>query len=233
LNDLQSIAIAVPHLNGDDLETLNAGTAVDGGNIAVVAPGTGLGIGILVWTGERYQAYPSEAGHTSFSPRNLQEIELLKYLIGRYGHVSFERVCSGSFLPNINEFLREQGSYPEPAWLRDELAQACDRTPVIVQSALARKADICEATLDIFVHTLGTVAGNMAVSLLATGGIYLGGGIPPRILKRLQRPDFLSAIADKGRFSDFCSNLPVHVIRDSKVALRGAAWFGEEALARR
>jgi glucokinase len=160
-------------------------------------------------------------------------MELLKYLQGRYGHVSFERVCSGSFLPNIYDFLRERGRYPEPDWLQQRLAGAADRTPVIVQAALDQEADICEATLDIFVQTLGTVCGNMAVSLLARGGIYLGGGIPPRILKRLQRPDFLSAIGDKGRFGDFCSGIPVHVIQDPKVALHGAAWFGMQSMEKR
>ncbi len=233
LNDLRSIATAVPYLQADDLVTLNPGLSSEQGNIAVIAPGTGLGIGFLVWTGREYQAFASEAGHMSFSPRNLLEMELLKYLQGRYGHVSFERICSGSFLPNIYDFLREQGSYLEPNWLRDELAQVSDRTPTIVQTALDQKADICEATLDIFVRTLGTICGNMAVSLLATGGIFLGGGIPPRILKRLQRSDFLSAIADKGRFSDFCSGLPVHVIRDPKVALHGAAWYCFEEMAKR
>jgi glucokinase len=230
LNDLESIATAVPHLQSDDLVTLNPGLPVEQGNIAVIAPGTGLGIGFVVWTAAGYRAYASEAGHTSFSPQNLQEMELLTYLQRRYGHVSFERVCSGGFLPNIYDFLREQGSYLEPAWLKEELERATDRTPIIVRAALEHKADICEATLDIFIRALGTVSGNMAVTLLATGGIYLGGGIPPRILERLQRPDFLSAIADKGRFSDFCSRLPVHVIQDPKVALEGAAWFGMEAL---
>jgi glucokinase len=230
LNDLESIATAVPHLGRDDLVTLNAGVPVEHGNIAVIAPGTGLGIGFLVWAGDGYRAYASEAGHTSYAPQNLQEIELLKYLQRLYGHVSFERVCSGRFLPHIYDFLREQRSYPEPGWLRDALAAATDRTPVIVQSALAQKADICSATLDIFIHSLGTVCGNMGVTLLATGGIYLGGGIPPRILKRLQMPDFLSAISDKGRFSGFCADLPVHVIQEPKVALNGAAWFGMEAV---
>jgi glucokinase len=232
VNDLRSIATAVPHLRASDLATLNPGVSAEQGNIAVIAPGTGLGIGFLVWTGNGYRAYASEAGHTSFSPRSQQEMELLKYLQRRYGHVSFERVCSGCFLPNIYDFLHEQGRYLEPRWLQEELASAVDRTPAIVQAALEHKADICEATLDIFVHALGTVSGNMAVSLLATGGIYLGGGIPPRILTRLQRPDFLGAIADKGRFSDFCSGLPVHVIQDPKAALRGAAWFGMEKLAK-
>jgi glucokinase len=233
LNDLQAIATAVPHLRGDELATLNPGTAAERGNIAVVAPGTGLGVGFLVWTGAGYRAYASEGGHASFSPRNSREIELLKYLTRRYGHVSFERVCSGAFLPGIYEFLRDEGSHPEPSWLRDELAKTQDPTPVIVQTALSSKASICEATLDVFVQTLGTLTGNLAVTFLATGGIYLGGGIPPRILERLQRPDFLSAVADKGRFGDFCADLPVHVIMDPGAALRGAACFGEEALRRR
>ena len=232
LNDLESIATAVPHLGGDDLCTLNQGTTNPNGNIAVVAPGTGLGTAFLVRIDSGYKACASEGGHTSFSPRNLQQMELLKFLQRRYGHVSFERICSGSQLPNIYDFFKDHRSYPEPDWLRDELEKATDRTPVIVQAALDQKADICEATLDVFVHALGTVVGNMAVTLLPTGGIYLGGGIPPRILDRLQQPDFLSAIADKGRFSSLLSGMPVHVILDPKAALHGAAWFGLEALAK-
>ncbi len=233
LNDLQAIATAVPHLGRDELATLNPGTAAQRGNIAVIAPGTGLGVGFLAWTGDGYRAYASEGGHASFAPRNAREIELLKYLTRRYGHVSFERVCSGSFLPGIYEFLRDEGVHPEPSWLRDELTEAQDPTPVIVATALASKASICEAALDVFVQTLGTLAGNLAVTFLATGGIYLGGGIPPRILGRLQQPDFLGAVADKGRFGDFCADLPVHVIMDPGAALRGAAWFCQEALRKR
>jgi glucokinase len=232
LNDLEAIATAVPHLEKENLSTLTRGEVVPGGNIAVVAPGTGLGAAFLVWCGDGYKACASEGGHTSFSPCNLQQMELLKYLQNRYGHVSFERICSGSQLPNIYDFFIEKNSYLEPEWLREELAQADDRTPVIVQNALKHKAEICEATLDMFVQTLGTMIGNMAVSLLPTAGIYLGGGIPPRILKRLQQHDFLSAIADKGRFSALCTSMPLHVILDPRVALRGAAWFGIEALNR-
>jgi glucokinase len=230
LNDLESVALAIPHLGNRDLATLNQGTAAPGGNIAVIAPGTGLGTAFMVWTGDGYKACASEGGHTSFSPRNLQEVELLKYLQRRYGHVSFERISSGSQLPNIYDFFKAHNSYPEPGWLREELAQATDRTPIIIQAALEQKANICEATLDMFVHVLGTVVGNMAVALLPSGGIYLGGGIPPRILERLQQPDFLSAIADKGRFSSLVSTMPVHVILDPKAALHGAAWFVLEAL---
>jgi glucokinase len=231
LNDLHAIAVAIPHLRHSDLITLNPGRPEPRGNMAVIAPGTGLGVGYLLWTGNRYQAYGSEAGHTSFAPRAPQEMELLKYLQGRFGHVSFERVCSGSQLPSLYEFLLHQGQHAEPEWLAEALAKAQDRTPVIVQAALEKKSRLCEATLDLFVQALATVIGNMALTLLATGGIYLGGGIPPRILARLQQPDFPKAIADKGRFGDLCAAIPLHVIRDPKAALLGAAWLGIETLA--
>ncbi len=231
INDLKAIAVSVPHLQGDDLFTLNQGTADPKGNRAVIAPGTGLGVAFLVWTGQRYRACASEGGHTAFSPRDPQETELMEFLGRRYGHVSFERVCSGSQLPNIYEFFLEKGIHPEPEWLKNELARVSDRTPVIVRTALEGKADICEATLDMFVKALGTVTSNMAVTLLPTGGIYLGGGIPPRILDRLKRADFLGAVADKGRFFSLCSNMPVHVILDPVAAIRGAAWYGLEAMA--
>lgn len=230
LNDLRAIAVAVPHLEPDAICTLHRGTPRPRGNIAVVAPGTGLGTAFLVWTGERYIACASEGGHASFSPHTAQEIGLLEYLQGRYGHVSFERIASGRHLPDIYDFFSERCGYVEPGWLRDALSQAPDRTPVIVRTALANRAEICEATLDLFVHVLATITGNLAVTLLPSGGIYLAGGIPPRILDRLQRPDFLDAIADKGRFSHLTASMPVHVILDPGVALSGAAWFGLEAL---
>ena len=198
LNDLKAIAVAVPHLSSDHICTLNPGKAEPKGNLAVIAPGTGLGIAFLVWTGRRYRACASEGGHIAFSPREPQEVELLEFLSRRYGHVSFERVCSGSQLPNIYEFFLEKGIFPEPEWLKNELAKAKDKTPVIVSAALENKADICEATLDMFVRALGTVTSNMAVTLLPTGGIYLGGGIPPRIVDRLARPDFFKCHCRQG-----------------------------------
>ena len=223
LNDLQAIAVAIPHLPANGLGTINQGHPVPHGNIVVIAPGTGLGVSFLVWTGTDYKACASEGGHASFSPRNTQEIELLKYLQGHYDHVSFERVCSGAFLTNIYDFLKIHEGYPEPSWLRQELEQSDDRTPPLINAALAGKAAICEITLDIFVHILGTMIGNLAVTFLPTGGTYLGGGIPPRILDRLRQPDFINAITDKGRFSTLLAGMPVHVILDSKTGLYGAA----------
>ncbi|WP_321419724.1 glucokinase [uncultured Desulfobacter sp.] len=228
INDLKAIAVSVPHLNKASLFTLNPGEPDARGNRAVIAPGTGLGIAYLVWADTRYRAFASEGGHTAFSPRDTQEIKLLEFLTRRYGHVSFERVCSGSQLPNIYDYFLENKIFTEPAWLKEKLDAAADKTPVIVETALEHKADICEATLDVFVRVLGTIIGNMAVTLLPTGGVYLGGGIPPRILKRLARPDFFSRITDKGRFCSLCANMPVHVILDPQAALHGAAWYGFE-----
>lgn len=228
INDLQAIAVSVPHLDKEDLFTLNPGTPDPTGNKAVIAPGTGLGIAVLIWTGARYYAFASEGGHTAFSPRDAQEVKLMAFLTRRYGHVSFERVCSGSQLPNIYAYFLENKIFGEPAWLKEKLAAVADKTPVIVETALENKSDICKATLDIFVRALGTFTSNMAVTFLPTGGIYLGGGILPRILKRLARPDFLNRIADKGRFFSLCANMPVHVILDPQAALHGAAWYGFE-----
>lgn len=230
LNDLEAVASAVPHLRPDDLATLNEGVAIPHSPIGVIAPGTGLGEGFLVWTGHHYRAVPSEGGHTSFGPTNERQVELLNYLLPRLGRVSYERVCSGIGIPNLYNFLRDTGLYPEPAWLKAEIAAADDPTPVIMNTAVSGKAPICQATLNLFVEILGDEAGNLALKVMATGGIYLGGGIPPRILPHLQSPTFLLAFTNKGRFSELLSRIPVHVIRNSKVALLGAAYGGMAAL---
>lgn len=230
INDLESIAEAVPNLGSKDIHTLNPGVPKPHSTIAVVAPGTGLGTAFLVWTGNRYKALASEGGHTSFAPRNEIEIELLEYLKPRYPHVSFERICSGSHLPNLYEFLLETGRYDAPEWLRTELDKVVDRTPVIVRTALEEKAEICVACLDLFVHILGTAISNMAITILPRGGIYLGGGIPPRILARLRQPDFLEAVAHKGRFAALSKTFPVHVILTSNAPLYGVASVAARAM---
>ncbi len=224
LNDLEATALAVPHLAPDDVATLNAGVASAHGTIAVVAPGTGLGIAFLVWADGRYLACATEGGHVSFAPADRTQAELRDFLAARFGHVSIERICCGSGIPNIYAFLREGGRLAEPDWLKAELAAAADPTPSIVAAALAGRAEICTATLDLFVSVLGGVLGNTALSLMARGGIYLGGGIPPRILDRLRRPDLLAAMRAKGRFAAFCTGVPVHVILDARAAVHGCAW---------
>ena len=230
LNDLQAVANGVPHLEGDDVCVLSPGQREPGGVIGVVAPGTGLGEAFLTWTGSRYEAWPSEGGHVSFAPVTVEQLELLEFLERRFGHVSFERVCSGSGFPNIYDYLVASGRYEEPEWLREAITAAEDRTPLLVDAGYQRKAPICIAALDLFVRILGGVAGNMALKVIATGGLYLGGGLPPRILSRLQQRDFLDAICYKGRFRDWIKNIPVSVILDGKAALHGAAWHALDRL---
>ncbi len=232
INDLQAVAVAVPHLTPSQLGAINAGQPLPNGTMAIIAPGTGLGVSSLIWTGAGYQACASEGGHSAFSPRTPLEIELLQHLQQFHDHVSFERLCSGRFLPGIYDFLRERGKYDEPSWLRADLAQAHDRTPLIISTALVGQADICVATLNLFVQILATMVGNIAVTLLPTGGIFLGGGISARIFQRLQRPDFFQAIINKGRFSDLLATMPIHTILDTQAGLYGAAITAIRAIER-
>ena len=228
LNDLLAFAHAVPFLREKDLYVLNEGRAVSGGAIAVVAPGTGLGEAYLTWDGEKYQAYPSEGGHADFAPSNELEAGLLQYLLERFEHVSCERVCSGSGLVNIYAYLREKGYAGEPDWLAEQLVSAHDRAPVIVKAALdeERPSRLCQATLNMFISVLGAETGNMALKVMASGGVYLGGGIPPRILSALQMGLFMEAFRRKGRMSRLMEKIPVRVILNPKVALLGAACHG-------
>ena len=228
LNDLEAIAYSIPHLQPADLHTLYAGQSTPNGTLAIVAPGTGLGEAFLVWDGTHYLVRPSEGGHCDFAPTDELQIGLLRYLLSRQGHVSYERVCSGTGLPNIYAYLKDTGYAGEPAWLTEQLAAAGDPTPVIVDAALERADDctLCSATLDLFVSILGAEAGNMALKVLATGGVYLGGGIPPRILPVLQGERFLEAFRGKGRFAHPLAYVPVHVILNPEVGLFGAASHG-------
>ncbi|MBE3558062.1 MAG: glucokinase [Ktedonobacteraceae bacterium] len=228
LNDLVSIAHALPLLEPSDLHTLNEGETSSQATMAVVAPGTGLGEAFLTWHGSQYSVHPSEGGHTDFAPTNEREIALLHYLLGRYNHVSYEHVCSGIGLPNIYAYLKQSGDFEEPAWLQAQLTGARDHTPVIVQAALqlADPPAICVETLTLFVSILGAEAGNMALKVLATGGVYLGGGMPPRLLPLLKKEHFMHAFQNKGRFKSLLARVPVHVILNPAAALMGAASYG-------
>jgi len=228
LNDLEVIAYSVPILGGDDIYTLNAGRSTPNGTIAVIAPGTGLGEGFLTWDGSRYQAHPSEGGHTDFGPNSCLELGLLCYLQKRFEHVSYERVCSGMGISNVYAYLKAAAYADEPLWLTEKLERVEDKTPVIVSVALdsTRECKLCSTTLDLFISILGAEAGNLALKLMATGGIYLGGGIPPRILPALRQGTFMCAFANKGRLSHVVESIPVHVILNSRAALWGAAYYG-------
>jgi glucokinase len=230
LNDLDAIAHSIPYLESQDLHTLNEGQAVSGGALAVIAPGTGLGEGFLTWDGSHYRAHTSEGGHADFAPTNTFQVELLHYLLARFSHVSFERVCSGKGLPNIYDYLKDSGYAEEPHWLAEQLATAQDRSPIIVNNALDddNACELCVATLNTLVSILAAEAGNLALKVLSTGGVYLGGGIPPRILPYLKDKRFMQSFTHKGRFTDMLAQMPVHVILNSKVALLGAAIHGFE-----
>ncbi|UCH08394.1 MAG: glucokinase [Deltaproteobacteria bacterium] len=232
LNDLEAIAYGVPIVGPEDLHTLNEGAAILGGTLAIIAPGTGLGEAFLTWNRTRYQAHASEGGHADFGPTSPIELDLLQYLHDKFGHVSYERICSGQGLPNIYAFLKDRGYAVEQDWLAEQLKAGDDPTPVIVNAALdkERPCELCIAAIRIFVSVLGAEAGNLALKVLATGGVYLGGGIPPHIIPALEDKDFMESFTGKGRFSELLSRIPVHVIMNPKIALIGAAYYGLELL---
>ncbi|MFN2190679.1 MAG: glucokinase [Candidatus Promineifilaceae bacterium] len=223
LNDLESIAYAVPNLESGDTIVLKEGKTDPRGAIAIVAPGTGLGEAYLVWDGKRYRPVPSEGGHTDFAPATPLELELLSYLMPRLGHVSYERVCSGVGIPNIYDFLKETGGYKEPEGITSEISAAVDKTPIIVKYALDKSSEVCVRTLSLFISILGSEAGNLVLQAMATGGVYLAGGIPMRIIEELKGEVFYNAFTRKGRLSEVLLRVPVSVIMNRKAALYGAA----------
>jgi len=222
INDLEAHASGINDLEPADFVTLNVGVPTKG-NAALIAAGTGLGEAGLYWDGARHHAFPCEGGHADFAPHNDLEIALLQYLTKKFGRVSWERVVSGPGLKNIYDFLRDSGTEQEPAWLANELAQAADPAAVIANHGLEAAAAICRRTLEIFVGLYGAEAGNLALKLMATGGVFLSGGIAPRILRKLSEPPFLASFAGKGRMQPMLEKIPVKVIINERVGLVGAA----------
>ena len=225
LNDLEATAHGVLHLQPDDLYTLDDAPA-RGGTKVVIAPGTGLGQAILFHSQGRYTVIPSEGGHTDFAPTSLLEIRLLRHLMGKFGHVSYERVASGSGIPNIYAYLKKNRYAEESPEMAKALKKADDPTPVIVKKAMKGECELSIATLNTFVSILGAEAGNLALTVMATGGVYLGGGIPPKILSKLKDGTFMAAFVKKGRFAEMLAGIPVYVILNDRTALLGAAALG-------
>lgn len=225
LNDLEAVATAIPFLKQEDLEVLNAGEAEPAGVIGVLAPGTGLGEAFLTNHGEGYQAHASEGGHADLAPNDSLEAELLAHLGRELGHCSYERVVSGEGIGNIYRFLRERGEPAEPEWLRAEIDAAEDPAPIVAKYSCGEDAvGICSKTMEIFVSLLGAEAGNMALKLIARGGIYLAGGIPPKILPWLREGQFMRSYLNKGRMAGLVAQMPVYVLVNDEPALLGAAW---------
>ena len=224
LNDLEAHAYGIAMLAPDDFVTLNQGAPDASGNAAVIAAGTGLGESGLYWDGQRHLPFAGEGGHTSFAPSDALQIELLRFLSHKFGHVSWERVLSGPGLHNIYRFLRDTGHGEEPDWLIYEMQQQ-DPAAVISQAALADTSALCRQALDLFVALYGAEAGNMALKLMATAGVYVGGGIAPKIIRKLTDSTFMAAFVAKGRLKPLLQQIPVRIIMNDKVALLGAARF--------
>ena len=221
INDLEANTYGIALLKGDDLYTVNPGKPDPTGTIAVVSAGTGLGEALAYWDGTMHRPLPTEAGHADFAARNDLEAELLLYLQAKHGRVSYERVVSGPGLLDLYRFLRDKHYFPEDPAIISAM-NAGDAPAVITRAALDNSCQLCSKALDIFVAVYGAESGNAALRFLATGGVYLGGGIPPRILERLKGPAFMVAFTSKGRLSSLVQSIPVHLILNERAALLGA-----------
>lgn len=226
LNDLEAAAYGMLFLGPHEFESLQPGRATSRpGHIAVIAPGTGLGEAILHYDGQHYVALASEGGHTDFAPRTDDEIALLRHLRSAFGgHVSYERILSGAGFANLYRFLRTHSGTPEPAWLTAELSSG-DPNAAITAAALAGKDAACVQAMKMFCAVLGAEAANLALKGLTTGGVIIGGGIPPKILPALRDGTLIAAFNDKGRFANLTSTLPVRVALNPRAPLIGASHF--------
>ena len=224
INDLEANAYGISALSERDFVVLNEGSSSVKGNAAVISAGTGLGEAGLFWDGKRHHPFATEGGHVDFAPRNELESNLLRHLEKTYAHVSYERVLSGPGLLNIYRFLRDTGRATESAAIEAAM-RSDDPSSVIAQAALAASCPLCEQALDVFVSIYGAAAGNLVLKLKAIGGLYLGGGIAPKIIEKLKGGDFLEAYRSKGRLRSLCEATTVRVITNAKAALTGAARY--------
>jgi glucokinase len=229
INDLEATAYALTELSSSDLFTLSAGKPEGNGNKAVIAPGSGLGESFVTWDKASYTCFASEGGHGDFAPNSKMECALFEYLQNKYGHVSYERVCSGQGIDNIYQFLKDRQYEKEPAWLAKEFDSAGkDPVPLIIETALDTKMScpICVKTITLFAAVLGAEAGNLGLRFLAKGGVYLAGGLPQRVLPFLKEKTCLHAFHQKGRMSGLIKEMPLYVITNPEAGLMGAARYG-------
>jgi glucokinase len=222
INDLVANAYGISVLKKGDFEILNASKSRKG-NQALISAGTGLGEAILFWDGKQYVPSPSEGGHAEFGPRNHLEMELFNYLSDRFDHVSYERVLSGEGLFHIYQFLKDSKRFGlEPSWLSEKM-KGEDPAEAISEIARLRKNRLCMKALDLFTSIYGAAAGNLALQVMAVGGVYIGGGIAPKIVWKLKDGTFMKAFKDKGRLARIVAHIPVKVIMNERTALLGAA----------
>lgn len=222
INDLTATGHGVTVLEADETLLLNEGKSDPNGAVGLVAPGTGLGMAILIPRQGRLEPWPSEGGHVDFAPRDDKEVKLWRHLTKDEDHVSVERLVSGPGIHTIYLWLKESPAFEEPAWLSERMKSG-DPSAVVTETALLEGLPICVEALEMFVSILGAACGNLALTAMTTGGFYLGGGIPPKIIPKLVTGLFMEAFTDKGRFKNILSGMPVNVILSDKIALMGAA----------
>jgi len=223
MNDLVANAYGIAVLQRTDFFILNEGARNAHGNMAIISAGTGLGEAGMFWDGDKHRPFASEGGHCDFAPRSHLEMALLDYSMRRYGRVSYERLVSGPGLFHVYAFLRDAGKAEEPPWLAEEMRRGEDPAALISKLALEGKSPLCLHALDLFVSLYGAEAGNLALKLMATGGVFLGGGIAPKVISKLREPGFMAAFTAKGRMRPLLRDIPVRVILNPKTALLGAA----------
>jgi glucokinase len=234
LNDLEAAAYGIDCLTEKDIFVLNEGEEQKGGTRCLISAGTGLGESIIVHDGKNYRPIPSEGGHSDFAPRNKIEMDLLEDLMAKYGRISYERVLSGPGLANAYEFFKKTSYQDISAWLSERIKEE-DPSAVISEVAMSRKDEACEKALDLFVSVYGAEAGNLALKSLSTGGVYIGGGIAPKILDKIKEGSFMQSFTNKGRLAIMISHMPVKVILNSKHPLLGCGNYlnihcGKEAV---
>ncbi|MGH7517445.1 MAG: glucokinase [Gemmatimonadales bacterium] len=229
INDFRAVGHGLHSLADDEVEVLQEGVAVAHGPIALIGAGTGLGQGYLLWDGSRYVVHPSEGGHADFSPTNALQRDLLAFLAKEFGRVSSERILSGAGIAHIYRFLKSAGAAEEQAAVRDEIPGS-DPAQVIARHGLAGTDLLSVKTLELFAGAYGTAAGNLALTVLASGGVYIAGGIAPKIVRQLASGAFMEAFRNKGRLSSVVARIPVRVILTDDVALYGAAAVAARSL---
>ncbi|TNG00464.1 MAG: glucokinase [Gammaproteobacteria bacterium] len=230
INDFQAIGYGIGRLNESDYSVIQAGQPETHGRCALIGAGTGLGQAMLIWQDGHYVPWPTEGGHADFAPRDELEVELWRYLHDKYGFVNYELVLSGDGLVRIYEFLREQGKYPETTQMKQALQSDEDQAAVISRFASERHDELAMASLEVFVRIYGAQAGNFALNCLATGGVYIAGGIAPKIIDKLHEGEFLKAFRAKGNMSHLMHDMPVKVIMNEQVGLLGAADYAAKML---
>lgn len=224
INDLEANAWGIAALKKDDFFVLNEGAATAQGNVAIISAGTGLGEAGMYWDGVAHRPFATEGGHTDFSPGSDLEHRLLEFMARRMDHVSWERLLSGPGLVNLYEFLCDYHGQSPPDWLREQMQNA-DPAAAISSAATQERCTLCMQVLDLFVHLYGVEAGNLALKLMATGGLYIGGGIAPKILQHLKGPEFMHAFTAKGRMRSLLDAIPVKIILNERTALLGSTVY--------